>query len=433
MHCPLGLLAALSLFAPLPQDGAGRGPIAAAAPSFLVVIASGLGSEDLGCCGGAVATPRIDALAASGVRLTDCYAAASRSTLAWAGLLTARVPERWSDGAVTRLPGREITLASLLSRAGYATSLVGAWQLGGDDGGPPALPGEHGFLHWFVASCELDPAADVDAFVRGGETIRVPHADRAEVFADEAIRWLREEASRDRPFLLVVRLGPPSDPREPDASSMRLDGQVGRVVGALDELGLGERTFVLFTSDSVAPARASQRLRGGAGTLWEGGIRVPAIVRWQAHHPPGMLFTRPVGALDVLPSLCGIAHVEVPSDRAIDGTDLSPIFDGVSAPRETPLFWLDARATAGPGAVLRESQFVLTAHWTRAPTDDERGELGEFSLWDLYQDLGQQRDLASRDRERFAVLSRSLRSLSNGVFAERRRQHEAAGAAARDR
>jgi arylsulfatase A len=271
---------------------------------------------------------------------------------------------------------------------------------------------------------------------------------------DEAVRWLGEIRDPDAPFFLFVCL---HEPHEPIATAPRYaelypsddpslsthhgnvtqeDDAFGRLMHALDDLGLRDGTLVMFTSDNGPaitnwhPHGSSGPLREKKGSMYEGGIRVPGIIRWPGHAEPGTVCDEPVSGVDLLPTLCQIAGAAVPDDRAIDGASFLPIFDGQPIERRTPLYWQFNFARSKPKVAMRSGDWKILATLT-APewkpgadiTDEiqqsiKQAELAGFELYNLREDVGETTDLAEQEPERLAEMSARLRKLYREVRAE---------------
>ncbi len=327
-------------------------------PNIVFILIDDQGYYDLGCYGATeVKTPRIDAMANEGVRLTDYYAAAPICSPSRAGLLTGCYPRRignqtWVHRADSRsgIHPDELTLAELLRGQGYATACVGKWHLGFHD---PFLPRNQGFDHYFGLLHNLDPVEVVYfedqggvPLLRNGEVVQRP-ADPAALtkqYTDEAIRFIDE--NKQRPFFLYlphtmlhVPLGVSeafqgsSEWGEYGDAIHELDHHVGRIFDTLEQLKLSDNTIVIYASDNGrGPGRApSQKIRGHKLSTFEGGIRVPAIV-WG----PGLGVQSGVEssvvlrAMDWYPTLATFAGISVPAGRVIDGRDISPLLKGES-------------------------------------------------------------------------------------------------------
>ena len=326
-------------------------------PNIIVILVDDQGTYDLGCYGATeVKTPRIDRLAAEGVRLTDYYAAAPICSPSRAGLLTGCYPRRigmetWVQRAdSTRgIHPDEVTLAELLKANGYATACIGKWHLGDRE---PFRPDAQGFDHFFGLLHNLDPVEVIyfegkegPGIWRNGEIVKAD-ADPAELtrlYTDEAISFIREK--RDRPFFLYLPHTMLHDPlgvsEEFQGSSQwgdygdaiqELDFHVARLMDALEDAGIADNTVVIYASDNGrGPGRnQSQPIQGRKLSTWEGGIRVPAIA-WG----PGLGIrngvesAKVVSAMDWYPTLASFAGVKIPADHpVIDGRDLGDWLTG---------------------------------------------------------------------------------------------------------
>lgn len=333
-------------------------------PNLIFILIDDQGYYDLGCYGGdEFDTPRIDAMAAEGIRFTDYYAAAPICSPSRAGLLTGCYPRRvglatWvlrADSPKGIHPD-ELTLAELLQSAGYATACVGKWHLGFS---PPLLPRQQGFDHYFGLLHNLDPVEVVYfeeaggvPLLRNGQVVRRPAdpAELTEAYTDEAIQFIQR--NRERPFFLYlphtmahVPMGVTDDFKGTSRFGLYgdvircLDHHVGRLLDSLEELGIEDRTLVVYASDNGrGPGRTpAQPLRGGKLTTWEGGIRVPCIA-WGPGLglPSGDVCSELLHAMDWYPTFASFAGIEVPEERVIDGRDVSPLLMGRSETVPSP-------------------------------------------------------------------------------------------------
>ncbi|MDV6030523.1 MAG: sulfatase-like hydrolase/transferase [Phycisphaera sp. RhM] len=327
-----------------------------ARPNLVFILVDDQGYYDLGCYGATeVKTPRIDAMAAEGTRLTDYYAAAPICSPSRAGLLTGCYPRRvgnhiWVHRADSRsgIHPDELTIAELLKQHGYATACIGKWHLGFHE---PFLPHNQGFDHYFGLLHNLDPVEIVYfedqggvPLIRNGKVVKRP-ADPAELtkrYTDEAIEFI--EKNKQGPFFLYLphtMLHNPlgvsesfqgsSDWGEYGDAIEELDHNVGRLFDTLKRLGIDDNTVVVYASDNGrGPGRTpTQKLRGRKLSTYEAGIRVPAIA-WG----PGLGLqtgaesSTVVRAMDWYPTLATLAGIRVPADRVIDGRDISPLLKG---------------------------------------------------------------------------------------------------------
>jgi len=323
-------------------------------PNIIFILIDDQGYYDLGCYGATeFATPRIDAMAAHGVRFTDYYAAAPICSPSRAGLLTGCYPRRigmetWVQRADSKrgIHPDELTIAELLRANGYSTACIGKWHLGF---APPFLPAAQGFEYRFGLLHNLDPVETIYfkhqggvPLLRNGEVVKRP-ADPAELtklYTDEAITFI--ETHRERPFFLYLAhtmlhepLGVSPEFRgksrfgEYGDAIQELDFHVGRLLDALQRLGLAGNTIVVYASDNGrGPGRnAAQPLRGGKLTTYEAGLRVPCLVTGPGVRQ-GHVSSALVHAMDWYPTLATLAGVKVPEGRVLDGRDLSPLLAG---------------------------------------------------------------------------------------------------------
>jgi len=428
-------------------------------PNIILALADDLGYGDLACYGAKdIKTPNLDRLAAEGLRLTSCYAGHANCSPARAALMTGRTPTRagirnWiPQDSPVHLRSSEITVATLLRRAGYATCHSGKWHLGGEFNRPSQpQPGDHGFEYWFSThNIALPSHRDPDNFVRNGADVGKLRGYSADIVVDEAIRWLRETRDKAKPFFLYLCFHEPHEPiasapqhtalypsGDPSYSAhhgniTQMDAAFGRLLHELDTQALAEETLVFFTSDNGPaitpwhPHGSSGPLRDKKGALYEGGIRVPGILRWPGRTRPGSTSDEPVCGVDFLPTACEVAGTSPPADRAIDGLSILPVFDGRPLQRKIPLYWHFNRASCGPKVAMRVGDWKILATIDKPPRkvtnditeEDERdfktAELATFELYNLRDDIGETRDLASTHGDKL----RELRELLRGKYAE---------------
>ncbi len=403
---------------------------------MLLIVADDLGYGDLGVYGSPfVRTPHLDALAAQGIRFTQAYVSAPLCAPSRAALLTGRDHNRYGyddpgtylsemDGSTdVVLSRREILLSQVLRAAGYATGAFGKWHLGARPGSRPLgrgfdiffghLSGAHDYFDW-------GPGLWGPIF-RNGEAVEegdyLTHAT-----AREAVSFIEQQ--RGQPFFAylaftaihapiqvpesyVERYAHVVDPAQRQLAAMisALDEAIGQVLEALRRRQIADDTLVIFLSDNGAAFSSNAPLRGGKGTLREGGIRVPFVVRWPAGLPGGVLYEHPVSALDVLPTVAAAAGVRFAPERPLDGVDLLPYLRGEArGPPHAALCWRWREQWA-----VREGSLK----WVHAPAAD--GEPPVTGLFDLSGDLAETRDLAAerpdavrRLRERLEAWDRAI-------------------------
>lgn len=405
-------------------------------PNVVVVSVDDLGWADLGCYGNTFhRTPHLDRIAERGMRFTQAYAAAPNCSPSRAALLTGHYPARSGitdylreESGASNLflkPGRG-SAARMLGSRGYTTGLVGKWHLtetySGSYRSRPGNPYDHGFDE-VIASEELYIAAGDyfhPYFFMPTLPAREPGEHLTDRLATESVEFI--ERHRDEPFFLLVsnyavhsivqgkpalveeyaaRPGAGTGGNDPEyaANLHSVDEQVGRIVRTLDRLGIAEDTLLLVTSDNGSPRRASTKpLRGGKGSLSEGGIRVPLLASWPGRVPAGAVSDAVVSGVDVLPTAWELAGG---SGRDFDGTSLVGVLTGGrAAPRELfwafPHFFGDRR----PCAAVRSGRHKAVTYLRRGVTE----------LYDLEADPGETTDLAREEPELTAELAARLQA-----------------------
>ena len=455
------LALAAGIIAPLTAPAAEK---AASKPNILIVLSDDLGYGDLACYGNEVVeTPNLDRFAKEGLRLTSCYAAAPNCSPARTGLMTGRTPYRvgiynWIPMfSPMHVPKSEITIATLLRKHGYATAHCGKWHLNGrfNLSGQPQ-PSDHGFQHWFSTQNNALPNHhDPDNFVRNGEAVGQLKGYSADLVAKEALDWLTEKRDKTKPFFLFLCF---HEPHEPIASAPKyaqkyakfkdpareahhgnitqMDAAFGRLMAALDEQNLREETLIVFTSDNgpaitaIHPYGSAGPLRSKKGFLYEGGIRVPGMIRWPGHVQAGSESDEPICGVDWLPTLCAITGIEPPQDRPIDGSDIRPLFAGQPVKRKTPLYWQFHHVQSGPQVAMREGDWKIvgfTSGQNPPPTADITEEamehinsatLESFALYNLKTDIGETTNLAEKEPARLKKMSEQLTKLYREIQQE---------------
>ncbi|MGI9272848.1 MAG: sulfatase family protein [Woeseiaceae bacterium] len=368
-----------------------------ASPNILLIYVDDLGYGDLGSYGHPVLqTPNIDALAADGLRLTSYYAPSALCSPSRAGLLTGRHPyrtgvESWipHDSGVY-LRDEEITLAEVLRDAGYDTAHIGKWHLNSDLGSETEpQPTDQGFDYYYGHNAyQLPHNHNPTNVFRNKTALPAQDGYTADLYASEAIRWLADRDG-DRPFFMYLSMAephtsfanppeynalyeefssgeivpipnggtkPPKEmliPRGPGeyyANITYMDAQLGRVLHWLHANKLDDNTVVVFSSDNGAVTSnwinwwevnaygSTGGFRGRKHYLYEGGIRVPTIIRYPSVTTANSVSDAQVIGMDLFVTLANIGGGEVPDDRAIDGIDIQTIFSGGDLPQRS-LFW----------------------------------------------------------------------------------------------
>jgi arylsulfatase A-like enzyme len=414
---------------------------AADRPNFLVFLTDDLGWGDPGCYGGTVVrTPNLDRFRTEGVKLDACYAGYAICQPSRVAMMTGRVPNRVGVPSNKVLLADDVAFfAKYLREAGYATAHVGKWHLAATFH-EPAAPGPNlrGFDHFFGDN-EQDKGDDpknpriydpTNIYTDGGKAVGPLKGHPTTIFVDEAIRWLREDRPKDKPFYMNLWTHAPHGPhatipefekeyagrKDPMywQSIAHLDREFGRLLGALDDLGLRETTLVMFTSDNgptpLHPG-SSGPYRGGKFVCYEGGVRVPGLVRWPGHIAAGSESEEPVAFVDLQPTFCALAGATVPGGR-YDGANVqATLTQGKAAARPVPLFWhtIGDRYMGAPPMVA-----MIEEPW-KIVTDPQ---FQKVELYDLGSDPGEKTSLAQAEPARAQAMLARCRTLFEEIEAE---------------
>lgn len=335
-------------------------------PNIILINCDDLGYGDLGCYGSTVnKAAHLDRMASDGARFTDFYMASPVCSPSRGAMLTGCYPRRIGfgsfDGKWVLFPGQgyglnpgEITIAKLLKTKGYATKLVGKWHCGDQ---PEFLPTRHGFDSYYGLPYSNDMGRQVGnrleypplPLLRDEEIIQQQpdQASLTERYVEECVRFIRE--NKDRPFFLYfahmyvhLPIYAPwrflkSSRNGPYGAAVEcIDWSVGVILNELARLSLDLNTLVVFTSDNGSLATrggSNDPLRGTKGTTWEGGQRVPCIMRWPGVVSAGTTCSELATAMDLYPTFATLADVPLPQDRIIDGKDICLLMKGVSGER----------------------------------------------------------------------------------------------------
>ncbi len=443
-------------------------------PNIVLINCDDLGYGDLGCYGNKlIRTPHIDKLAGEGIRFTDFYASCSVCTPSRYSLLTGRYPVRsglifvlpaqgesfyrlairttgrWfgklgavdvqDDSYVSGLPDEEITLAKALRTAGYRTGMVGKWHLGDFSKEPKYNPRRHGFDEFFGVphSNDMFPCALYRNEKELEANISLNQARLTGLYTKEALDFIRK--SSGAPFFLYLAHTFPHQPlfaseKFKDKSKAgifgdaveEIDWSLGEIMQCLREKGLENNTIVFFTSDNGPWFDGSPGgLRGRKGQSYEGGFRIPLIVKWPGHIPPGTVCAEPSMNIDIFPTLLPLAGLGLPPDRIIDGKNIAGL--------------LTAKEKKSPHDVLyfyhyEELEGVRSGHWKYfrninhyiwpQPVDKKtnllgrtaKGNFGDWpNLYNIEYDKGENYNLASRYPEVVKQLDELMSAWETGI------------------
>jgi len=434
------ILAALLIGASAPAEAQRTPARAAPTPNVVLVLMDDLGYGDLGSYGAPdVRTPNIDRLAREGVRLTDAYANGAVCTPTRTALITGRYQQRvgleWALGASPGdrelgLPATGTSLPALLKANGYVTGLVGKWHLGWK---PEFGPITHGFdeFYGFLSGAHdyytrtadgppdlyenttpIEPAGYLtDEITRRGVSFITRHADGRfflEV-AYNAVHWPFEPPDRPPPDATPRPLRQMPDDSVPatrqDYVRMleRADRGVGQILAELDRRGVANNTLVIFTNDNGGEwLSRNAPLYHRKGTLWEGGIRVPLILRWPGQLPAAKTSAQVAMTFDLTASILSATRTPLPAGYHPDGIDLLPLLRGDSPVVERRLFWRINRP-------VRQQQAVRSGRW-KLLVDG-----GQYLLFDLDDDPGERTDLAARHPDIVVALNDALANWQKDV------------------
>ena len=408
-------------------------------PNIVFILIDDLGWSDLACYGNPFhETPNIDRLAAQGMRFTDAYAACPVCSPTRASIITGQYPARvgitdfipgnlrpWAKlkMPVNRqqyLPLAAVSIAEALAPAGYVSGAFGKWHLGGRK----FFPDRQGFDAMLVS------VGRHFKFQTTPETPVEKHAYRAEVLTERAIDFMKQH--KDRPFFLYLshhvvhtplearqeliakyenKAKSPERPCNPIYAAMveHVDRSVGRILDELRELGLEENTVVVFMSDNGGLRQrldgegpivtTNAPLRAEKGTLYEGGIREPLIVRWPGLVQPGSQCNTPVSSVDFYPTFLDMAGTTGDPSHVIDGESMAPLLKQAGPLGRDALFWhYPHYHHSTPAGAIRKGPWKLIEFF----------EDGRVELYNLERDIGEKQNLASEMPEKAAALERQL-------------------------
>ncbi len=438
-------------------------PAAGSRPNVIFLLLDDAGWTDTAGFGGRMLTPHLDRLGAEGMRFTDAHSPAPNCSPSRAAILTGRIPAR--TGIYSYLPqahpmhlrAEEVTVAELARQAGYRTGHFGKWHLSDLDNDSQPGPLDQGFETSLGTSNNAAPSHHNPVnFRRNGERVGKIEGYSCQIVVEETLAWLEaiDAGKKDAsPFLACVWFHEPHAPiasppelvaacreRHPDLSRRaaeylanieNVDRAVGRLLAWLEQRGLARDTVIWFTSDN-GPLNAFSKgdLRGFKSNVWEGGHRVPAIVRWPARIQPGGQCAVPVTGLDFLPTFCELTGIEPPADRAIDGASQVPLWLGREQEfrRATPLYWYFYRLN--PSLALRDGDWTIVACTDDADRPKAHPLLLEdmphvlqskpvsWQLFHLGRDLSQTHDLSATHPQQLERMKRRLAELHADVLSE---------------
>lgn len=413
---------ALILLSSWSFPGAVRSAAEAPRPNVLIFYADDLGYGELAVQGFTkeIPTPNIDSIARKGVRFTQGYVAATYCSPSRAGLMTGRYPTRFGHefNAVARHSGlslQETTIAQRMKSLGYATAAIGKWHLGGE-ASRDYYPTSRGFDE-FYGTLNNTPFYHPTQFVDSRKSLDIEKVDdkdfyTTDAYSARAVDWLGKQG--DKPWFLYLPFNAQHAPlqapkkyldRFPNIADEKrrifaamlssMDDAVGVVMDKVRGMGQEDNTIVFYIADNGGPTQSTTSgngpLRGFKMTTFEGGPRVPFVMQWKGKLPGGKVDARPVMNLDVLPTVVAAAGGKIDPAWKLDGVDLLPYLSGANTarPHET-MYW-----RFGEQWAVRHGDWKLVV---------SRGGSGKPELYDLANDIGEARDLASAEPARVAEL-----------------------------
>lgn len=396
-------------------------------PNIVLILADDLGYGDTGVYGSkSIPTPHIDTLSDGGTRFTNAYVTAASCSPSRAGLMSGRYQQRFgfefntAGGAITHRLHRGLDpaapiLADVMKQAGYVTGMFGKWHLGTQPQFHPLSRGFDEFYGFLAGAHSFFPAKREEPFygtiMRGNSPLIEPEY-LTDAIARETVKFI--DAHHDQPFFAYVPFNAVHTPieatkkyqdrfpgvagatrRDYYAMTSALDDAVGAIVACIDKHQLSDNTLVIFLNDNGGPiytrVQSNGPLRLGKLFLFEGGVRVPMIIRWPGQVAAGRVYDEMTSSLDVFPTVCAAAGIELPAGIELDGVDLLPFLRGKDSgvPHEA-LYWSN-----GPNIAVRKGNWKLVKSYESA------------WLFDLSQDLGETSNLAKSRPEIVEQLERA--------------------------
>jgi arylsulfatase A len=429
---------------------------AADKPNFIIIFTDDQGYNDLSCFGSKkIKTPNIDSIATDGRKFTSFYVASPVCTPSRSALLTGCYPIRIGMERHVIFPAHkhgmhtdEVTIADLLKSAGYATACVGKWHLGHEK---PFLPTSQGFDSYFgipysndmshpanknkprIKSDDLWKKQDTDLLWNtplfiNEKIAELPVNQRTITrrYTDQAIKFVTE--NKEKPFFLYlphsmphIPLYVPEDVYDPDPKNAytniieHIDAEVGRLLKTVKDLDLDKKTYIIFTTDNGPWLQFKNHggsalpLRAGKGTTYEGGQRVPCVMKGPGI-PAGTQSDQIFGTIDILPSIAKLAGVELKTRGPIDGLDASKLMLGADkSPRNEFVYYSSQGALNG----LRQGDFKVRIVKGRKGRG-KKGKKGKDSLelYNLKEDIGEKNNLADKMPEKFESLKKRMNELN---------------------
>jgi len=386
-------------------------------PNIVLLMSDDQGWKQTGYYGSStVLSPNLDAMAASGLQLDRFYATAPVCSPTRASILTGRHHNRHGCLNVKNcvLDTQETTLAEAVKQANYVTGHFGKWHIGKLKGPKSSSPGDNGFDQWVSSRLFFD--LDATDFVRNGEDEPQIDGDGSDFIVKEAIQFIEEAVNNDEKFLAVIWYAAPHSPWSALDSDKALfstlseeeqnyygelyamDRSIGTLRTKLKALGIDQNTLLWFMSDNGPTDRnpdskASGALKGGKGELWEGGIRVPAVIEWPEVMTSATETKIPVSALDIYPTILDILNITVENQPELDGASILPLLQSTMTERTDAIpFWFDSSIDALTSIDVGHAVW-MTEQYKLHKIVDASGTV-EYQLYDMENDAAEETDLS---------------------------------------
>jgi arylsulfatase A-like enzyme len=428
--------------------------IAAEKPNVVLIMADDQGWGDTSYNGHPeLKTPHLDELAKSGARLNRFYTAHFNCSPTRASVMTGRHPHRmgtFSPGSPIR--AQEVTVAKVLQSAGYATGHFGKWHLNGKNGDKnttampgraimaddPLSPGKLGFDEWVSA----DNFFDLDPVLGRQGVPEKFQGDSSDITTDEALKFIKKQATAGKPFLTVVWFGSPHVPHQAlpaDKAAYShlseaeqnyygeltaVDRSVGRLRAALRDLKVADNTILWYNSDNggAAGPKSTGNLRGKKGQLWEGGVRVPGLVEWPARIPQSFVSEMPCSTLDIYPTVLeATGTAALTQIQPLDGISLLPMLERKSDTRSKAIPFIGHADQPTSHATLLSWPYKLHLNARMEGNAKRKKKAPDAGtapvlLYDVSKDPNETTDLAKQEPERVAQMTAELNTWKASVL-----------------
>ncbi len=442
-------------------------------PNIILILADDLGYNDVSCFRSfnldkssdkppTSQTPNIDAIADQGMLFTDFYCGAAVCSPSRSALITGRNATRVGiynylpENCPMHLRSEEITIAELLKDGEYRTGHFGKWHLTSKGTNQP-LPNDQGFDYSFFSYNNAKPShKNPDNYYRNGNPVGPLEGYACSLVVNEAINWLETNRKEDAPFFMNVWFNEPHlKVAAPEELTSRhtynqdyygaienMDIAVGKLLAYLSEKELDKNTIIIFSSDNGSRwDHSNDPFRGEKCFNYEGGVRVPFIIKWPIKIAKGKVCKMPGSFTDILPSIASITEIPAPSDRIIDGINLSPVFLGeeTEIERTEPIFFY--RYFHDPVCMLRDGDWCLLGYQKLIPKAEslDEGKLANitpwyfrenhmdylktqiptfFELYNLKLDKGQENDVSDQFPELVESMKKKMLELRNEMIDE---------------